>query len=174
MTSPFLDDGKTQFAWVTEIKLFVREATNNKFWSNVRVLDNGCWHCHLATNAKGYIPFSPSGRSGGKKRLHRYLYEHLYGDVPADLLVLHTCDNRRCINPNHLYVGTAAQNTKDMLDRGRARNGGKTKVTIDIFEKMKALRARGLTNAAIGKFLGLSDETVRSYLNGTFTFPSRD
>ncbi len=53
---------------------------------------------------------------------HREAYKLAHGRIPRGKLVLHKCDTRRCINPEHLYAGTAAQNTDDMLRRGRGRN----------------------------------------------------
>ncbi len=53
---------------------------------------------------------------------HRVAYQMRYGLVGAEVLILHKCDTRRCINPEHLYAGTAKQNTNDMLRQRRGRN----------------------------------------------------
>lgn len=120
--SPFLPSTNIQFADVKSVNLFVRATTNDRFWKRVHILENGCWHCHLAPNAKGYIPFSPGGRTGGKKRLHRVLFKILFGKIADNVLVLHSCDDRACINPNHLSAGSAAKNTADMMNKGRGAN----------------------------------------------------
>lgn len=76
---------------------------------------NGCMNwCGLLTS-KGYarITGCPLG-----ERVHRVVMK-LLGEVPNDMLVCHTCDNRKCINPKHLYVGTFSQNNKDTHVRGR-------------------------------------------------------
>lgn len=124
--SPFLPGTQVQFAESRKVKLFVRETTNNKFWDRVTINEKECWICHLAPNAKGYIPFSAEGRKGGKKRLHRILYQILFGKIADEVLILHSCDNRRCINPNHLRAGTAAQNTADMMNKSRGANQSQT------------------------------------------------
>ena len=84
--------------------------------------ENGCLVPRLATNKKGYVPLSVGGRAGPKVRAHRWYWEQHYGTVPSELQVLHHCDNRACCNLEHLYVGTAQDNTDDMYARGRARN----------------------------------------------------
>jgi hypothetical protein len=53
---------------------------------------------------------------------HRLAWEAAFGPVPDGLCVLHKCDNRRCCNPNHLFLGTRCDNMKDMAAKGRARN----------------------------------------------------
>lgn len=136
--------------------------------------ERGCLISHLRPNAKGYVPVQVGGRSGMKWRGHRLVFFVKKGYVDPDLMVLHSCDTRNCIEIEHLFEGTAKDNTQDMLEKGRAKNGGKTKVTSAVFEQMKLHRARGLTNVTIGHILGLSHETVRAYLNGTFSFPTGD
>ena len=61
-------------------------------------------------------------------KAHRLAYEEAYGPIPEGMSILHMCDNRKCINPEHLVAGTRAQNQADMQAKGRARNAhmGKT------------------------------------------------
>lgn len=56
-------------------------------------------------------------------KAHRFAYEMAKGPIPEGLSVLHTCDVRACINPDHLWVGTRAENQVDMQKKGRGRNG---------------------------------------------------
>ena len=78
-----------------------------------------CWEWPDLATASGYGRFSAAGRTHSA---HRVAYEHFVGAIPEGLFVLHRCDNPLCCNPNHLFVGTAADNTADMMAKGRHGN----------------------------------------------------
>lgn len=62
----------------------------------------------------------------GKKyvRAHRYAYEQAFGPIPDGLFVCHHCDNRLCVRPDHLFVGTQSDNIRDMWSKGRGSTRG--------------------------------------------------
>ena len=76
--------------------------------------------CHICTShACGDAGYPVLKRDGKFTRGHRYIYEQAFGPVPKGLVVRHTCDNRMCINLDHLLVGTRLDNYNDMINRGR-------------------------------------------------------
>lgn len=88
-----------------------------RFWSKVNVKGKDeCWLWTAAKNHNGYGQFN-NGVSNC--RPHRWLWEREIGPIPNGTLLLHRCDNRACVNPNHLWLGTAQDNTDDMIVKGR-------------------------------------------------------
>ena len=79
-----------------------------------------CWMWSAALNRQGYGQFHDRVGGGLKMvRAHRYSYEVFVGPVPEGEFVCHSCDVRDCVNPDHLWTGTAADNNRDMMEKGR-------------------------------------------------------
>jgi hypothetical protein len=94
----------------------------DRFWARVQKSD-GCWEWTGAVNSRngGY---GVIGISGSRKLTvtHRLSWEIHHGPIPDGLWVLHRCDNRKCCNPEHLFLGTHADNMRDMTAKGRQAN----------------------------------------------------
>lgn len=89
------------------------------FWANVQMDDDDrCWEWQGPLDSDGYGSHYGSGPT---RRAHRlaYLYVHPGWDANPSELVLHSCDNRKCCNPNHLRTGSPRDNAEDHRTRGR-------------------------------------------------------
>lgn len=97
-----------------------------KFWPKVEKTKT-CWLWIASTRGKGYGAF---GADGKNQYAHRASWEIHYGPIPDGLWVLHHCDTPACVNPQHLFLGTNADNMQDCVAKGRTatgeRNGSKT------------------------------------------------
>jgi hypothetical protein len=79
--------------------------------------DTGCWDWQHATNNIGYGMFRWDGNT--MRTAHRASYEIHVGNIPKGMLVCHNCDNPKCVNPDHLWLGTKRQSYDDMMNKGR-------------------------------------------------------
>ena len=91
-----------------------------KHANNYAVSSTGCWEYQGCIERKGYgtAKIQLDGVAGNY-RVHRLAYFHRHKVDPKHLLVCHHCDNPSCINPDHLYIGTDADNKRDVVERGR-------------------------------------------------------
>lgn len=91
--------------------------SDGRFWSHVEKLGlDDCWLWGAARLPNGYGKLN---RSGKMWLAHRYAYSLMIGTIPSGLHVCHHCDNRLCVNPTHLFVGSRSDNIQDMLRKGR-------------------------------------------------------
>lgn len=81
----------------------------------------GCWNWQRSRGEHGYGWF----RQDGHTLAHRWSYATFVGPIPNGMWVLHRCDNRACVNPDHLFLGGADANNKDMVAKGRHYSKGK-------------------------------------------------
>lgn len=92
-------------------------SVSQAFWDRVRLVpDTGCWEWTGPRNACGYGTTNVENRSA---LAHRVAWELLRGPIPDGLLVCHKCDNPPCCNPDHLFLGTQADNMQDAARKGR-------------------------------------------------------
>ena len=131
--------------------------------------DNGCWIVESGAymEKQGYYIISLNGK---RARLHRAIMAYYsIGILNKSDVVCHTCDNKSCINPDHLYIGTKKLNTKDMLDRCRQsdwsdRNGKRQKLSrkqiIEIYNSE-------LSSYELSALYGITDVQARRIKNGS-------
>ena len=138
--------------------------------------DTGCleWHGYKDIYGYGILLVSIDGIKKNKKA-HRLSYEQTYGDIEVGKLVCHRCDVRSCIEPTHLYLGTVADNNKDMMQKGRFRSGKQNnngeknpnaKLTSTQVDSIKILFNYGITQKQIANSLFLHRSTIQRIASG--------
>lgn len=130
----------------------------NRFDAKVRINEEtGCHEWTGAKNEKGYGWFS---LDGAVKKAHRVAWQLTHGPIPQGLYVLHACDNPSCVNVNHLFLGTHADNMLDMARKGRSRT---TKLSLD---DVYAIRSAVGTNRSIAEQYGVHYSLVSKIRSG--------
>lgn len=94
-----------------------------RFWLGAEPMmdERGCWEWGKARDGRGYGVIN--GRDRGNVYVHRLSWEIHNGPIPKGLFICHHCDNPPCCNPKHLFLGTAADNSRDMKLKKRGANG---------------------------------------------------
>ena len=148
--------------------------TIKRFWNKVNKTDY-CWEwtASLRTGKKGpgYGIFSTRKQDGKMKRAHRISWEIHFGEIPAGLCVLHQCDNRKCVNPDHLFLGTKADNNKDALEKGRYARGesaGTSKLTEKEVLEIRKIYLRYSRKFSMYKLsikFGVHEDTINKILD---------
>ena len=127
----------------------------------------GCWEWAGSKDANGYGRLNVGGKPILASRASFLLH---HGDVPAGKCVCHKCDNPGCVNPEHLFIGTQAENVADMHTKGRARKRGLPGVTHHAAkmtpEAVREIRAGGKSDAHWATHFGVSRATVHAIRTG--------
>jgi hypothetical protein len=117
--------------------------------------NSGCWLWLGADRFKhGYGTFYFNER---RELAHRFAWMLFRGEIPVGICVLHKCDNTRCVNPDHLFLGTHAENMKDMRVKGRHRYGISPKLNL---EEILIIRKSTASQRQLAREFGIGSSHV--------------
>jgi hypothetical protein len=111
------------------------------------------WTRHIGTHGYGVLNFE-----GRKQTAHRVAYQLAVGPIADGLHVLHRCDNRPCVNPRHLFVGTNRENVADMDAKGRRVT--RAKLTVEQVRAIREWAVLGISRSKMAARYGVSRQTV--------------
>lgn len=127
----------------------------------------GCWLWGGSLTSEGYGRIKIGKKQYGATRVCYLIYVSSF--LPDDLVVRHKCDNPRCVNPEHLLIGTHADNMKDKSERGRQAKGSKnakSKLNEEQVREIRDLPKYGWNGPMIAEMYGISRQSVYAVLNG--------
>ena len=128
----------------------------------------GCWNWTLSTIGKGYGQCNV--RYLKERFAHRVAYRAFRGPIPDGRDVLHTCDNRLCVNPRHLFLGSKKDNAQDMKAKGRhlygERNTEAKLTEKQVLQIHRLYRAGGVSTYQLADMFGVIQGTIWKILQG--------
>lgn len=157
-------------------KIVERDLNVNSKPILVKIKEDGCWDCisHPLTKVnRGYPFFKRAGKSGRGEKSKivgtRYIYFLQHGRHLEDgLLMRHTCDNRLCLNPEHLLAGTQWENMEDMMKRNRGNASGYVGLKPEVVREIKIMLRDnpGITYKAVGEAFGVTPASISKIAKG--------
>lgn len=137
-----------------------------RFWEKVQKTET-CWLWNGAMLKTGYGSIRVDGKA---QRAHRVAYELRVGKIPPGMLLRHSCDTPRCVNPAHLSVGTKRDNTKDALERGLhvcGENHCRAKISNSGVVAIKEALAAGVSGRFLAKQFNVNESMISQIKTGT-------
>lgn len=143
-----------------------------RFWNLVQKGD-GCWQWLGSKTRGGYGMFGVSRPHWHNVIASRHAYTLTYGEIPSGFDVCHRCDNPSCVNPSHLFLGTAKENMQDAARKGRMRpprlkgeEHPHAKLTTAQVVEINRRAAAGERQASLAREFGISAVTVCQIVKG--------
>lgn len=145
------------------LKVYPTSPIEERFWSKVdkdgpiHLVHGQCWRWTGWKNGQGYGYIFHKGEDC---KAHRVAYALLVDEVPSEMMVLHKCDNPECTNPEHLFLGTALDNTRDSASKGRMAK----KLTENDVRQIRsryAKKGKRNTTKVLAQEFGVAVSTIR-------------
>ncbi len=158
-----------------------------RFWDKVQKSD-GCWEWQGGYISTGYGCVVLTGDPSIPYRMltHRAAWMLTYGEIPDGLWVLHKCDNRRCVRPDHLFLGTRYDNIADCKAKGRVAKGPTSGAVLhpekiqrgeehhhhklteaQVLEIRRQFHTGGISKCALSRKYGVTPSAIRNIIKGT-------
>ena len=152
-----------------------QKPVEDMFWARVtKGKPDACWEWQGTRNDAGYGVLVIGGQKERKQiRAHRVAYELHYGPLDPEQVVMHRCDNRACVNPQHLQAGTQQENLADMVQKKRNRfyaprgeANGNAKLNADLVRTLRRLYQAGQTQTQLAEMFGIGQTTISNVVLG--------
>lgn len=138
------------------------------------VKGDDCWEWAAHKDRKGYGTFEFAGRT---QKAHRVAHQLYVGKIPDGLCVCHHCDNPGCVRPDHLFLGTIADNNRDCENKGRGvgkgrgahlfgEKNGRAKLSEAQVIEIRARHGDGVRNVVLAKKFGVARPTISQIVHG--------
>lgn len=135
-----------------------------RFWKRVDIKGpDDCWEWLGPLRGKGY---GYLGIDGKKIKANRFAWIITNGPIPEGRLVLHKCDNTKCVNPSHLYLGSHADNVSDRCARYEGMIGRGSRFNEEDIQRIKLLYSKGITQRKIAQELNVSQPYISLIIHG--------
>lgn len=125
----------------------------------------GCWNWVAGLSDDGYGQFTYDGKT---ITAHRWAWQHFVSDIPKGMHLCHVCDNRRCVNFDHLFIGTNLDNMRDKAAKGRSTKGENShlsKLKEQDVLAIRALHKEGYILHALAKIYNIQHSTIGYIVN---------
>ncbi len=140
-------------------------SAEERFFNKIKENAIGCWEWQAA-KCNGYGVFKLDGRT---VRAHRRSWILANGSIPHGLFVLHTCDNRKCVNPDHLFLGTQAENMADKVAKERQARGAANGASIlneqEIIEIRQKYSSGNIMQRELAAIFGVDKTNISLIVN---------
>lgn len=142
---------------------------DNFYSKGWKVCENGCWEYKGTINTNGYGQLSFHG--GRRISAHRLSYMIYNGSIPEGMLVCHKCDNKKCVNPKHLFLGTCKDNMEDASEKNRWPKYSSVKQIRKLSEQQiedikDLIGAYGMKVTNVAKIYGVCRDSIYNAING--------